>query len=362
MTQPATAAVRPAAKRNREMDGFRGIATLLVLHQHWFISPFNFGAWALVLFFVLSGYLITRSLFSLLNKNLGTWRSARIFFVRRLRRLFPAYYLVLLIGVVLLPDLRQEWPWYALYGSNILIALRQDFVPYTPTWSLAVEEQFYIVWFLAFALLPRTAVIRGLGAAVVFALVFRIVVLAAGQPLSTFLLPGSLDGLAMGCLLAFAERASWTMPPWAGPAALACAVAALVSNWVIPVHDWFGGSVWQVLIGLSSVWLVWRSRTGLGGWAGALFGSRIAAYLGRISYGIYLFHMLTGKPAKMCEAALGLGEHSILGFVIQLALTIPIAALSFRFLEEPILEGTAAPVLQWLRDRRDSAHDQTTRV
>ena len=153
-TKQSIPAVRPP-QRNREMDGLRGVGVITVMHQHWFGLQFDYGFWMLMMFFVLSGFLITRSLAQLRDKRLGLWKSARIFFGRRARRLFPAYYLVLLIGIVLSSAIRNDWPWYTFYGTNILMAFREFYIPFTPTWSLSVEEQFYIFWFFGFMLLPH---------------------------------------------------------------------------------------------------------------------------------------------------------------------------------------------------------------
>ena len=128
-----------------QLDSLRAISVLAVLVQHWYGGRFPIGSWGVTVFFVISGYLITQSILRLRDTGLSVPTAALDFFAKRSPRLFPAYYLVLAVGTARYPELRADWPWYAFYLSNYLLDIRQAFSTYTPTWSLAVEEQFYLV-------------------------------------------------------------------------------------------------------------------------------------------------------------------------------------------------------------------------
>jgi peptidoglycan/LPS O-acetylase OafA/YrhL len=143
------------------LDGLRAVAILCVLATHAWTYPASApilnrlaaAGWVGVdLFFVLSGFLITRLL--LASRERGDYYSR--FFVRRVRRIFPAYYL--LLGLVLLAfplmshsaglmAARHDWLYYATYLSNVRLAeVGWQVFLLDITWSLAVEEQFYVTW------------------------------------------------------------------------------------------------------------------------------------------------------------------------------------------------------------------------
>jgi len=109
------------------LDGLRAIAVLAVIQQHFgsgvYLRILGAGSFAVRLFFVLSGFLITRILLAAREAPdlLTAWRA---FVVRRTLRIFPAYYLILGIMVLCTPSLRQHWGWYTLYATNLYIGLR----------------------------------------------------------------------------------------------------------------------------------------------------------------------------------------------------------------------------------------------
>jgi len=138
------------------LDGLRGIAILLVVlyHNFGFISQSYFGWLGVDLFFVLSGFLIT----SILINEVNEAGFLKKFYVRRVLRIFPLYYLVLVIFLLVLPAIgfftsdleyfvRNQW-WLWTYLQNWLFSfqLNEDAKILTHLWSLAVEEQFYLVW------------------------------------------------------------------------------------------------------------------------------------------------------------------------------------------------------------------------
>lgn len=315
-----------------QMDGLRAVAVLPVLYQHHYEPAIPVGSWGVVLFFVISGFLITQNLFTLRDAGVPVRPAAWRFFGRRALRLLPAYYLALLIGLATVPTLREVWAWYAAYASNVLFALSPFPVgqPLLPTWSLAVEQQFYVLWFLVIMLAPLPCLRWLLPAFALGAMLFRGCALAAGAPSGIYLLPSCLDALAFGAFLCLAERAGWALGHPAALAAVPLAAAAavtLVLGWPHPVAV----VAWPSLVALASASAVWHARDGFAGLTGALLGFRPVAYLGRISYGIYIYHMLTPQLATVVPG------FWRLGFPGHVAVTVAVAALSYHLVEQPLL-------------------------
>ena len=128
------------------LDGLRAVAVLAVAWSHWaprhqFGIPFGTGVH---LFFVLSGYLITRILLRIRTAD-SRAAGLRAFYIRRALRIFPAYYLWVAFAVATLPSVAATWPWHVGYLSNLLIYRQHEWAgPVSHWWSLAVEEQFYL--------------------------------------------------------------------------------------------------------------------------------------------------------------------------------------------------------------------------
>jgi peptidoglycan/LPS O-acetylase OafA/YrhL len=327
-----------------ELDGVRGLAILLVLIGHLFNFVMPEGAAVGVsLFFALSGYLITGIL---VREHRATGEiSLRNFYWRRARRLLPP--LVLFLGTfamaaaaigwsprqvaqATLPVLFYSANWSGAAGWGV--GHHMDH-----TWSLAVEEQFYIGWPL---ILPLVLILgrRAWMACVALALLVigaRYMAIHAlglpSDPIHTLL---RYDEIMLGCALALA---GWRFPVWAGVVALSGLLYICTQSGVRLAH----GNAGYILIAVLCTCVV----------AGAaalrtLFSVAPLRHLGRISYSVYLWHfpiwVVTGNPW------------------ITLAASLLIAELSWRLLERPILEGR---MFRWLsppkdRDRLSTAASQ----
>jgi peptidoglycan/LPS O-acetylase OafA/YrhL len=211
------------------LDGLRGIAVLLVMWLHmtilrgehtwdWLLreGARSWGWTGVDLFFVLSGFLITGILYEARGQR-GYFRN---FYARRVLRIFPLYYGFLLLlfggGMAWLssltgrPATHEGQAWYWLYLSNFAMALHGDwpFQPLGSTWSLAIEEQFYLLWPLLVLFLSRTALMRTCVGIFFLALGCRLAV-AAGQRLwmeAYILTPCRADSLAAGAFIALWAR------------------------------------------------------------------------------------------------------------------------------------------------------------
>lgn len=299
-------------------------------------------------FFVLSGYLITTLL---LEENARSARiSLRNFYTRRALRLYPALLAMILLGL----------PFYSLlgnggtlpgYGQAALIAgiYVQDFVngfigdpqgEFGHTWSLAVEEQFYLIWPIALILMlkfrarlmPWTLVAAGLTTATLVTLSFQ--ESADGISDRAYYLPWSrFSALLVGCVIAIAlkrgVRPAVVRRPWFGVAALLAVIALTLAA---SHFGRFPHLAWEApAIALSSAALVWHLSSSASPVA-TLLGVKPLAWLGRRSYGIYLYHL----PVMIVLGAYLSVRRSVLTLLV-LMVTIVVAAVSYRFIEMPFL-------------------------
>ena len=333
---------RPSDNYKPHIDGLRAVAVLMVLLQHWYDPALKVGSWGVILFFVISGYLISHSIYDLRAQGLAVGAAAKVFFVRRSTRLFPAFYLSLAIWWFGPDQFRTDWAWYAFYASNFLLDVRQYFVAFTAAWSLAVEEQFYLIWFFVLMLLPVKRLSLVFAFMLALALLSRFVYAQAGNPFGMYLPWSNLDALAAGALLWQCQLVQRKPPSW-----LLGGAAVLIPLLLLVV---FGGNfakilAWQagvpLLVAAGSALLVWCASQGFDGVLRHLWGNALLVYLGRISYGIYLYHTLVPFIAYKVAAKLPVlatlvkpGTH--LGFTTHVLVTVLLAAVSFRFYEVPL--------------------------
>lgn len=284
--------------------GLRAVAVGLVLLHHWTLTPFPLGEIGRLPLFVLSGYLIS----GILWKNTIYWggapgwpRRLGIFYSRRFLRIIPPYYAALALGALLpLVTLREYPGWFLLPVSNLLCYRLQHWPEGVGHyWSMAVEEQFYVLWPLLLGIFRRRA--AGLWLLIGLALGYRtyaVLYLTPGAPVfATVLLPSCLDLFAIGALLRQHTAPDRAQPdaatPWPGwPAALAW--LAWVLLWYYTRGHGPAEAVWIVcypclgaLAGYFTLrWLMHGPR--LARW----LRHPLAQWLGQRSYGLYLYHLM----------------------------------------------------------------------
>lgn len=329
-----------------QLDSLRAIAVAPVLIAHFWLPGLHLSTLGVRLFFVLSGFLLT----SILLNERQNARSAnrprleilRNFYIRRILRIWPAYYALLLGALALgVGSIVATFWWHALFASNILFFVEQRWYPglLAHLWTLAVEEQFYLVLPIAVLFVPPRLLRPLMIASIVLAVLFRATLGAfvSGSLDFYFVLPiAQLDALGAGALLAIHFRdgrsLNWkSLLIWSVPLALAF--------YFVPLPNVLGFSIGEASHLLPMVALVSGASIGIGGAAGALLGNRGLVAIGRISYGIYLYHNPVG--AALNEAARSILGHDIYGtgfaFVLFSAATIAIAAASWLLVERPLL-------------------------
>jgi peptidoglycan/LPS O-acetylase OafA/YrhL len=329
-----------------QLDAVRGLAILLVIaHNTSEKYPslhlkhiFGNGWMGVDLFFVLSGFLITTILVDT-KQSEGYFKN---FYARRCLRIWPLYYSLIVFMFVVVPFLRpadahtvfdRSSPWWAypLFLQNFLVSdPTMATGPLAVTWSLAIEEQFYLVWpwivrYCSHAQLRRTAIaVICLSPALRLYLSFHHVNLYS----NVFC---RLDGLMAGALLALVIRSGTFLPStfvkhaWIAlllAAPLAFVTEALDARWIV-----------FSLSAVASTSFVYLALFSSQKWLQAAMTNKALIYTGTISYGLYLLHKI---PFDMAQA-FHLDRNPFLVLPLGLVASYAIAALSWNLLERPFL-------------------------
>jgi len=329
---------RPRLGYHASLDGFRGIAVALVVLFHFGVPGAQGGFIGVDLFFVLSGFLITRILLDEWDRR-GTLR-LRTFYARRALRLLPALGLVLLVCA---PFVSLQW-WLATlsYVGNWFLALHVLPVsPISHTWSLAIEEQFYLIWPLLLlgllrAGLSRTAIGR-VALALAAASCLQKILLCIDHDLGTwmriyFATDTRADALLIGCAAAalFENGLRVSNPVRHAVFVLAvCGIGYFVATARINDLNLFRYGGLTLLAAFTAVVIVhlvtdpWPSVE-------RVLSQRWLVGLGRISYGVYLWHhviMFIDLPI----------DNAALLLAARIALTLAASVLSYIVVERRAL-------------------------
>jgi len=350
------------------LEGWRGIAILLVLYWHlwpssdatprWFAS---FGWVGVDLFFVLSGFLITRILLA----SHGQPHYFRNFYARRTLRIFPLYYVTLFAVYIAWPVLNAyPSPDYKVaavglaYLTNFWSADTHRWFPAplpfsgSHLWSLAIEEQFYLAWPIIVRLLNRRALVILCGFLVFTSDAFRLAFWIAGAaPIEAYMLPFSrMDAIAFGAVMAVAA----TSPRWTEIASRIAAFALPLStsgiafvfircrSFNVHVHP----LVYTLGISLDAPFfasLIWLTLARpAGNFLDRIISFRLFRWFGKYSYGLYIFHgylflIFRGTVWQWTSSQFGNGILiSAVQFTLSVGLCGLIAFLSYHLFERQI--------------------------
>ena len=338
-------------KRYPALDGLRALAVGLVLLLHGTYGQFAGGFVGVDIFFVLSGFLITSSLRS--EYRISGRVSLRAFWLRRARRLLPAFAMMLLLSRLLWgyfvppsPPFSRAAASALLYVANIQAVLDPSKLgALLHTWSLSTEEQFYLFWPLAATAVLRTARPSPILLAALIAAIARGVLFYLGSPAASYFSPlCRIDQLLIGCALACCvERL-----PASGKSVRLVALAFLVALvWLVLRIDnawppFYYGGMTVFAVGAALLIAALRDETW---WLSRIFSKTPLVWVGQRSYGIYLLHFPIFVLLDQLRT-----RHSLANFALvtiaRLSITIGLAALSWNFVERPLMRVRRSPDAQ----------------
>lgn len=323
-----------------QLDSFRFMAVFLVMFGHWIDLPilkeFNWflASCGVNLFFVLSGFLIT----GILLKNKGKPNVLRQFYARRFLRIFPLYYLVVFIaGLFGLIWTKSEFLLLVSYTSNIESAFSgSSYGPFSHVWSLAVEEQFYILFpfvvlFTANRRLPFVFL--------------SMTIIAVASRLSGFLFvdhvdwfayiftPTCFDCFAIGATLAYLRMYKPNLlqrilqPSELFIFVLSLCITLYIGSYA-PGSDWIRIVSTRLLFSIFAFWLIGKASYSQ---FPKILENRILVYLGRITYGLYVYHYFMPYIFERMFGVKGIALAPV-----YLLSTIAIASLSWFLFEKPV--------------------------
>lgn len=350
--------VTPERKYQRHIDGLRAIAVLAVVLYHLGLTSFSGGYAGVDVFFVISGFLITRKIVEEVEAS-GRFRFGN-FYLARCRRLLPALLATLaltMIGaaIILSTPAVQRTGWESLSAlasvSNIMFWLQSGYFdaasetkPLLHTWSLGVEEQFYLIWpviiLLLASLLRARALWVGLAIVGIVSLAANLYVVRAPpdwlhEPISAlfFLTPFRVYEFVIGAMGVWLTRTMLT-DRWLHEAAMALGLA-LIAGTVLLLPTGVPWPSWGALFPCVGALLVILAPGSA--FAGFLVTNRISVWIGLVSYSLYLVHW----PLIVFYRSITFQEPGLVAAVGLLTASIALAALFYRFVEQPARRPSA---------------------
>ena len=343
------------------LDGLRGLACLLIVvyHNFGFINKYVFFGWLGVdIFFVLSGFLIT----DILLNSFGKPGFLRNFYIRRMLRIFPLYYLALLIFLVVLPKINdlpvsldyyvdhQVWLWTYLQNWLFSFNPSPDQNALNHLWSLAVEEQFYLFWPLVILVLRKPKILL-----VVITLVLLLTVglriwiwINRIEGLAYFNLYTftRIDGICIGCMIALLQRINPRfLSTYSSPIVLLFAGLNFLFYFInrsyhfsFPFLPMIGYTSFAMIFGLL-VYNIVNSQSGI---LTIIFNNPLLRAMGMVSYGCYMFHwplylILAPGLEQWAVTNISFISAPFFASVAASSMAYLLGFLSYRFYELPFL-------------------------
>jgi peptidoglycan/LPS O-acetylase OafA/YrhL len=343
---PIANSLSPSAKSKYrpEIDGLRAFAIIAVIINHFNKDILPSGYLGVDIFFVISGYVITSSLSGRESKNFGDYLIG--FYERRVRRLVPAlviFVLVTGIAVNLLtssPETALKTGIASLFGYSNLYLLKQstdyfaqssELNPFTHTWSLGVEEQFYLLfpllaWYSGFAKQTNNGsrtLLFAVGILSFASLSAFIYLYQENQPASYFLMPCRFWEMAAGCAIFIGLRINSHLQQFLNSLPPLIPIIGILGAMFLPVRTQIPATI--TVIVLSTVLIACLKE---GSIVYEVFTDRRAVYIGLISYSLYLWHW---SILTLIRLTIGLDFYS---GSFGLVATFAISALSYKYIEK----------------------------
>jgi peptidoglycan/LPS O-acetylase OafA/YrhL len=336
-----------------QLDGLRALAIITVMIGHFSSNAtigklVGYGDTGVVIFFCLSGFLITGILLDLKEIPQSRFYSLRVFYARRVLRIFPIYYLVVaVVATAGYTGVITNLPRLLTYTANYVPGLPviTDLGPLPHLWSLSVEEQFYVVWPALIFLVPRRFLPATILAVVCSSAAFKVFGALSGASYSVLVRSvfSCMDSLAAGAALALARPVLPRIFDIFGSRILACSIALVslltaIRFWV-DADAWYRGHELLGVIYFQSIILLtctamMASVSGERWLLTKALESSPLVYTGRISYGLYIYHFIMPSVAPVLAPRYLYAHFPVLTIV---ALSFAVASLSWFAIERPIL-------------------------
>ncbi|MDI1323155.1 MAG: acyltransferase [Algoriphagus sp.] len=343
------------------LDSLRGIAVMFVVYYHWFPNIITkvipLGSIGVDIFFVLSGFLISGILLDKKFKVNNKIREVAFFFVRRCLRIFPLYYGII-IGLFFFSSIFPNpvpnyWVYFVFYLQNFLFFDLQSFIggKVAHLWSLAVEEQFYLVWPWVILYIDKrylhSVFLIGIFLGV-FCSIYFPNYLYKGNPLVSVNPLTCIQSFCIGGYLSYLIRFSLisnSVEKFIKLLALLSIALYFLIKIFFPELLGFD----RTLISFFAVWIIYSLVSNKYDKFKLIFNSSILIFIGKISYGIYifhnfiplsvkaLFHFLSKKFPAFIFFRINPEENLLLFFSICFFVLIVISYYSFKFYEKPFI-------------------------
>ena len=366
MNSESVKSLNPYNQKNmhfNQLDGLRCIAVMSVLICHWvtynFVVLIPLGSMGVNLFFVLSGFLISRILFLSKeeNYNKSLWVPIKNFYIRRTLRIFPVYYI--LIGFLFLfnfPAVRNNIVWLLTYTFNIKFGLpgvweSNELNVLVHLWSLSVEEQFYLFFPFLILLIPQRKIKAFLFFVIIAAVVSRLIlILIDAPPNSVYVFTSTcFDAFGIGALLAYyllyepellkkIVSKNYLLAFFA--VVYVCSI--IYSRKYIENYGECRTILERFLFSVACFWLVGKAVfSSYTGRFKRFLERPSVIYIGKISYGLYLYHHFAqfffrsiGSPYYKFRDATN--NDMLASVLLYFIATMIVASLSWHFIENPI--------------------------
>ncbi len=325
-----------------QLDALRAVAAFLVIFYHYIpafgMGTFVFGKYGVQIFFTISGFLITAILLEQKESNSNRLKLIKNFIIKRALRLFPIYYLVLFFFTVLSTFGFYVWKagegiYYYTYTTNILFYMKDmRGIQLNHLWTLAVEEQFYLVWPLLLLFFPRKKEWILILLFILTSLTYKIVTTHINYNMLTV---SHFDTLGTGAMLAYLLKQNYleqikTYVTFF----IFLIILLLLTYYLLNRFDIANANSNSFLVLILSAVLVFGCNVGFKGAFGKVLDLKILKYFGQISYGLYLYHKFIPYFLKLFIDKLDIQIHAYVLMSVSIILTILISHISYQFIEK----------------------------
>lgn len=329
------------------LDGVRGLAILLVLVFHWFpsgegINIFPNGPIGVTLFFVLSGYLITHILFNKNHLNFSLY--IKNFLARRALRIFPIYYLLLVLilflkkwNIEISTDLyTNPFPYFLYYYNHYLEWTGNWSDSLSPNWSLSVEEQFYLIWPLFIYFIRTKKWIFPFILAVIFlGILFRYFFIFQENGIGVIMLT-CIDCFAWGSLLAYIQKEKIEIKNFLNYSLIP---VLIIWIWICLrglEKDLFSILFFRTSTAILAINLIFQVQNNHF-WE-KIMSFKVLQFIGKISYGLYLYHIAIPEIIIQIVSKFGIHFPESSQKIIHIFILFCFATGSYYILEKPLLK------------------------